>query len=129
MKWGLHYWPGYLTVASLFFLVPELFALATNPANTLSDYCWHELDVTRALEFTMHSVAWYASLAAWIVFVLVITLHIWFRSVLWNHSSGHCGMRNGDSTTRWHATCILDVTVLVACSFAAVSAVLSLTFP
>lgn len=79
--WGYHYWPWYLIGASGFFLIPELFALLTGHASdTLSDYSWHELNVTRAFEFTQHSIAWYSSFAAWIAFVVVITLHIWFRA-------------------------------------------------
>lgn len=78
MSWGNRYWPVFLIVVSIAFLIPELYALATNAYNTLSDYAWRELNVTRAFEFTMHSVAWYASLSAWLLFVVVITLHIWF---------------------------------------------------
>lgn len=79
MMWGYYYWPYYLTVASLLFLGPELIALFTNPADTLSDYCWHELGVQRAFMMSPHTVAWYCSLAGWLLFVVVISLHIWWR--------------------------------------------------
>jgi hypothetical protein len=79
--WGLFYWPTYLTVCSLLFLPVELFALITNqPQNTLSDYCWKELDVTRALTFDAHGVAWWLSLVMWAMFAVAISLHVWFRS-------------------------------------------------
>lgn len=78
--WGLVYWPVGLTALSLLFLPAELIALFTNPANTLSDYCWHELNVTRAFTFDAHGVAWWASFASWLLFVIVITMHIWFRA-------------------------------------------------
>lgn len=81
MTWGLAYWPSFLTVASAFFLVPELFALATSAQNTLSDYCWRELNVNMTFGHGPHTVAWWASIAAWLLFVIVITLHIWWRSV------------------------------------------------
>ena len=79
--WGLIYWPTFLTVTGLLFLPAELFALFFNQVqNTLSDYCWHELDVTRALTFDAHGVAWWVSLIMWVMFVVAITLHIWYRS-------------------------------------------------
>lgn len=83
ITWGLWYWPVFLTVGSLFVLVPETIALCTNAANTLSDYCWRELDVTNALRFPAVAAdyAWWLSFATWIMFVIVITIHIWFRSV------------------------------------------------
>ena len=77
--WGNWYWPVGLIAASVAFVVPELYALATNSANTLSDYCWRELHVTRALEISGHGAAWWCSFIAWLLFVAVITLHIWYR--------------------------------------------------
>jgi len=77
--WGNWYWPRGLTVASVAFLLPELYALFTNPANTLSDYCWRELHVTAAWGNGVHSLAWWFSLVAWLLFTIVITAHIWFR--------------------------------------------------
>jgi hypothetical protein len=79
--WGLIYWPFWIILVSVAFLPVEIFALITGQAqNTLSDYCWHELDVTRALTFSAHGVAWWASLIIWGFFVVAITLHIWYRS-------------------------------------------------
>ena len=81
MTWGLVYWPVYLTIASAFFLVPEIMALITNAANTLSDYCWRQLNVTMTFGHGAHTVAWWLSLMSWIMFVVIITLHIWWRSI------------------------------------------------
>jgi len=79
--WGLVYWPAYLLVSLSLFLPVEVFALAAGQAkNTLSDYCWHELGVTRALEVSGHGAAWWASLVLWGFFVAAITMHIWYRS-------------------------------------------------
>jgi hypothetical protein len=79
--WGLIYWPYWITASTLLFLPVELYALVTNQVqNTLSDYCWYELDVTRALTFNAHGVAWWASPVMWAFFVVAITLHIWYRS-------------------------------------------------
>jgi len=78
--WGSTYWPIGLIAASVAFLVPELYALATDANNTLSDYCWRELHVTRAFELSAHGAAWWFSLIAWGVFVVVITMHIWYRA-------------------------------------------------
>jgi hypothetical protein len=79
--WGYYYWPTYITICAIAFLPVELYALITNQVqNTLSDYCWHELNVTRALTFDAHGIAWWASLIMWALFVIAITLHIWYRS-------------------------------------------------
>lgn len=79
--WGLVYWPFAIIIVSAVFLPAELWALITNQAqNTLSDYCWHELNVTKALTFDSHGIAWWLSLIMWGLFVVAITLHIWYRS-------------------------------------------------
>lgn len=77
--WSNTYWPIGLIAASVAFIVPELYALFTDANNTLSDYCWRELHVTRALEISGHGAAWWCSFIAWLLFVAVITLHIWYR--------------------------------------------------
>jgi hypothetical protein len=76
--WGLWYWPAFLIVTSLAFLPAEVTALFTNSVNTLSDYSWFELSVDPHL--TRHTIAWAFSLIVWLLFVTVITGHIWFRS-------------------------------------------------
>lgn len=79
MTWGRYYWPYFLVLVTGLFGIPELIALFTNRANTLSDFSHYELNVTRAT--VMHgimTVAWYASLAGWILFVVIITWHIWW---------------------------------------------------
>jgi hypothetical protein len=75
--WGRVYWPVALLVMSVgFFGIPELIALFTNPANTLSDYAWDQLQVG---SIPVHLVAWYISLVVWLLFVVIITMHIWWR--------------------------------------------------
>lgn len=83
ITWGMVYWPVGLCVVSLLFILAELYALFTNGANTLSWFCWHELNVSTALHFqpVAHHAAWWLSLVAWVIFTVVITLHIWFMSV------------------------------------------------
>lgn len=78
--WGSTYWPIGLIAASVAFLVPELYAVFTDPNNTLSDYCWRQLHIDRALEVSQHGAAWWFSLAAWLVFAVIITAHIWWRA-------------------------------------------------
>jgi hypothetical protein len=77
MTWGAIYWPIFLIGTSLTFLGPELYALFTNWKNTLSDYSWTELHVSPGI--TVHTVAWYISLIAWLLVVVVLTLHIWWE--------------------------------------------------
>lgn len=80
-NWGTYYWPAFLIIVSVLFLVPETIGLLTNAANTLSDYCWTQLHVTVAFGSGRHSVAWWLSQIAWVIAVIVLTLHIWYRSV------------------------------------------------
>lgn len=77
VSWGKYYWPYFLILASGLFGIPELIALFTNHWNTLSDYARYELNVSPAV--TVHTLAWYLSLAAWLLFVVVITMHIWWN--------------------------------------------------
>lgn len=77
ITWGRVYWPYFLLVVSLTFLIPELIAFFTNKANTLSEYSWDELHVG-ALQ--VHTISWYLSLGTWVLFVVLITLHIWWRT-------------------------------------------------
>jgi len=79
--WGTYYWSFFLVLVSLLFLVPELIALFTNATNTLSDYSWRELTVHNGLHINQHTLAWWLSLIAWLVAVVVLTLHIWWKSV------------------------------------------------
>lgn len=78
ITWGLTYWPWYLSIASLTFLIPEAIAFFTNARNTLSDFAWRELGLHGSV--TPHDFAWWASLVAWSVFAVVITAHIWFQT-------------------------------------------------
>jgi hypothetical protein len=81
ITWGRVYWPIAMVGVFLFFVPAELYALFTNANNTLSDYSWHELDITKAFEISGNGVAWWASFISWIIFVIIISLHIWYRSV------------------------------------------------
>jgi hypothetical protein len=77
MTWGKLYWPFFLILTSALFLGPELIALFTNWHNTLSQYSWAELNVSPRIP--VHTIAWWISVMAWALFVVVITAHIWFR--------------------------------------------------
>ena len=80
MTWGRQYWPIYLILASLAFLIPEIIAFFTNRKNTLSDYARYELNVnTPHMAFTAHTAAWFLSLGVWGVVVIWLTFHIWFE--------------------------------------------------
>lgn len=78
--WGNTYWPAGLIALAVAFGIPELYALFTDADNTLSDYCWRELGVNVMFGHGVHTAAWWASLALWVLFVAVITLHIWWRA-------------------------------------------------
>ena len=75
ITWGKYYWPYFLILVSCLFLVPEIIALVTNWRNTLSQYTWKELHVDPHIH--VHTIAWYISLITWLLFTIIITLHIW----------------------------------------------------
>jgi hypothetical protein len=80
MTWGRVYWPVFLIVTSLAFIIPELIALAVNAKNTLSDYAWYELNVTVPKEsFSAHTAAWFLSFGMWLVIAIWLSYHIWFE--------------------------------------------------
>lgn len=80
-SWGNYYWPFFLILVSALFLVPEIIGLVGNSANTLSDYCWRELNVNLAFNAGRHSVAWWISQFAFYVAVVLLAIHIWYRGV------------------------------------------------
>jgi hypothetical protein len=84
ITWGFWYWPMALTIAAVvlgvLFFPAEIYAIATNHGNTLSDFSRYELGVQTALgkQTIIHTVAWWSSFVIWLGFVSWITLHIWF---------------------------------------------------
>lgn len=79
--WGQHYWPVFLVAGVILFGIPEIFALFTNVYNTLSWYAWSKLNLSLSVGAGMDTVAWWASLILWISFVIIITGHIWWKSI------------------------------------------------
>jgi hypothetical protein len=84
--WGLTYWPIFLIISSAWiacaFGIPETIALLQGTShhldNTLSQYARVDLGVAVAVKTTVHTIAWWCSFVAWMVFVVFITAHIWF---------------------------------------------------
>jgi hypothetical protein len=75
--WGLVYWPIAMSAVVMIFAPAELIALFTNHVNTLSDFSRYEIGIRGTV---MHPgvPAWWISLAGWLLFVVIITGHIWF---------------------------------------------------
>ena len=84
ITWGKDYWPVFLIISSVWVLagfgIPELIAVfagvSSHLDNTLSNYSHVELNVSA--QMTKHTVAWWASMITWWLFVSVVTAHIWF---------------------------------------------------
>jgi hypothetical protein len=76
--WGLYYWPVALTVVTAIIMGPEIYALVTNVANTLSWWVWGELHVHPG----DHVAAWTAgrllTFMAWCSLMFWLTWHFWF---------------------------------------------------
>lgn len=77
--WGNHYWPVWMVLAFLTFIVPEAYSLFTDHGpNTLSAYVWRLLGTVRnesvhqwgALDFLTFGI--YAVIVIWLAF------HFWF---------------------------------------------------
>jgi hypothetical protein len=86
ITWGDRYWPVFLVISGLWLLtgfgIPESIALATAPSrgldNTLSAYARVQLHVSVATAGSVHTLSWWVSFLAWMMFVVFITAHIWF---------------------------------------------------
>lgn len=76
--WGYTYWPWTLIGIVVVVMVPEIYALATNVANTLSWYAWSQLHVRPVVPFDRHSAAWFLSQGMFLVIVTWLVLHIWY---------------------------------------------------
>lgn len=76
--WGPSYWPWFLIIVAAAFLAPEIYALITNSANSLSDYAWGQLQVHDGQRFDQHDAAWLLTLGVWITAAVWLTWHIWF---------------------------------------------------
>jgi hypothetical protein len=66
-----------MSAVVMIFAPAELIALFTNHVNTLSDFSRYEIGIRGTV---MHPgvPAWWISLAGWLLFVVIITGHIWF---------------------------------------------------
>lgn len=77
--WGGSYWPAWLGLAVLTFLVPEIYALATNVRNTLSWWVWDQLHIAAGESPTQWSAVAFLTFGVWLVMVVWLTFHFWFR--------------------------------------------------
>lgn len=75
--WGNKYWPIWLSVMVVSFLAPEIYALTTNSVNTLSDWVWRSLNVTKNQQDW--TAAHFLVFGVWLVLVIWLTFHFFFR--------------------------------------------------
>lgn len=78
VTWGNNYWPYALIACSLIILGPEIYALVTNHANTLSDYVWRELRVSFKPGRTVHTAAWFLTQGTFLVLNSWLLFHLWY---------------------------------------------------
>lgn len=79
LTWFSLYWLGWIIA----FLVPELYWLAVNSANTLSEEVWsiEGLNRVQPYDFAMWtSVHWIVALVVWLLF-LWLSLHLPFGAL------------------------------------------------
>lgn len=81
MTWGRFYWPPWLLIVLVSFLVAEIYALASGqPANTLSNWIWQQLNISGHTSFRNWSAKDYLTFLTYIsVFVLWLPWHFWFH--------------------------------------------------
>lgn len=75
--WGNKLWPIWLIVMTGTFLGPEVYALTTNANNTLSDWVWRQLNVSRAQQDW--TAAHFLVFGVWLTLVIWLTFHFFFR--------------------------------------------------
>ncbi len=84
ITWGRTWWPVFLIISSAWILagfgIAETIALLARRTydNTLSNYARVQLHVPLNASLS-HTVAWWLSLLTWMMFVVVMTVHIWWN--------------------------------------------------
>lgn len=79
-NWAQWYWPLWLSVMTVTLMVPEVYALVDHGRwdNTLSNWVWDELQVTKSQQLPW-TAAHYLVFGAWIVLGSWLTFHFFFR--------------------------------------------------
>jgi hypothetical protein len=78
VTWGAWYWPIGLAVVLVAFLIPEIYALCTNPGNTLSAFVWRSLAITRDESIGAWSAGDFLIFGLWLTLVVWLTFHFFF---------------------------------------------------
>lgn len=82
MTWGHVYWPYFLIAVSVAFLTPEVYAIVSNTANTLSAYLWLELHVPARDQHWSHTAAWLLTQGVYGIVVFWLWRHVWWHQYL-----------------------------------------------
>lgn len=77
--WGNWYWPGFLVAQAMLFLGPEIYALVDNWRNTLSNWVWTQLNITKNESMSQWSATDFLLFGVWIVVVTWLTFHFFLR--------------------------------------------------
>jgi hypothetical protein len=67
-----------MLVCAALFLGPEIYALVSNSANTLSAWVWRALKIHDHESFSEWSALDYLTFGLWLVLVSWLSLHFWF---------------------------------------------------
>lgn len=79
MTWGRWYWPPALIVIGLIIFGPEIYALATNSYNTLSNWVWTTLQVTRNEPVHDWNATQFLTLGLFVMVTSWLFFHFWFH--------------------------------------------------
>lgn len=77
--WGNYYWPGFLISFFAMLIGPEIYALITNWKNTLSNWVWTFLNITKNQSMSQWSATDFLLFGAWMVTVTWLTFHFFLR--------------------------------------------------
>lgn len=81
------YWPAWAAAAVTALLLREVWALASvRPQDTLSDWVWRVLRISRDTQVTDWTAAQYLTFGTWVVFMSWLTFHLFFHRF-----TGHTG--------------------------------------
>jgi len=76
--WGNWYWPAWLVIFTGTLLGPEIYALSARPQNTLSEWVWKQLQVSKEQQLPW-TAAHFLVFGVWLVLVVWLTWHFFFR--------------------------------------------------
>lgn len=78
-SWGDWYWPSWIIFNLASLGTPEIYALVTDWKNTLSNWVWTQLNITKNESISQWSAVDFLLFGVWMVAVTWLTFHFFLR--------------------------------------------------